>query len=120
MQPRRRGSLADRFQLRPPRSRNLDRPAVRAIDHNVDEFALRRRPTFALPEDAVKAIQVPVEVVVGDQDPIRRLYVAPLQKIRPDWPAHIISGAGHLLCIFKPDFKAQVVAALAKPQRAPK
>jgi len=73
---------------------------------------------FALPEAAVKAIQVPVEVVVGDQDPIRRLYVAPLQKIRPDWPVHIISGAGHLLCIFKPDFKAQVVAALAKPQRA--
>lgn len=75
---------------------------------------------FALPEDAVKAIKVPVEIIVGDQDPIRRLYVAPLQKIRPDWPVHIVTGAGHLLCIFKPDFKAQVNAALAKPEKASK
>jgi hypothetical protein len=53
-------------------------------------------------------------VNIGDLDPYRRLYVEPLQKVRPDWPVHIIADAGHLNCVTKPEFKAQLDTALEK------
>ena len=59
---------------------------------------------LALTEDELKSIEVPVEVIVGDRDPTRRLYVAPLEKARPDWKVIEIQGAGHLNCIFKKQF----------------
>jgi pimeloyl-ACP methyl ester carboxylesterase len=73
---------------------------------------LRGMAGLAVTEKEVKAVRVPVDIIVGDHDPCRQLYVEPLRKIRPDWPEHVIAGAGHLICIFKPDFKAQVKSAL--------
>lgn len=64
-------------------------------------------------EAEVKAIHVPVIIIVGDRDPCRQLYVEPLARVRPDWPVHIIANAGHLNCITQPDFKTQLEAALA-------
>jgi pimeloyl-ACP methyl ester carboxylesterase len=69
---------------------------------------------FAVTADQVKALKMPIEVVVGDQDPCRRLYVEPLVKIRPDIPQHIISNAGHILCVVKPEFKTELRAALSR------
>ena len=69
-------------------------------------------PDLGVTEADVKAIKVPVTVIVGDRDPCRRLYVEPLLKVRPDFPAHIIADAGHLNCVTKPDFKQQLEAAL--------
>jgi pimeloyl-ACP methyl ester carboxylesterase len=63
-------------------------------------------------EAQVKAVAVPVVIVVGDRDPCRRMYVEPLRRIRPDWPEHVIADAGHLNCILKPDFKEQLLSAL--------
>ena len=60
---------------------------------------------LAVTEEEVKAIRVPVTVLVGERDPCRQLYVAPLQRIRPDWPVKVIAGAGHINCIFKSEFK---------------
>jgi pimeloyl-ACP methyl ester carboxylesterase len=65
-------------------------------------------------EDAVKAIKLPVAILIGDRDPVRRLYVAPLEKVRPDWPVVVISGAGHLNCIAKPQFQEELKKQLAK------
>jgi pimeloyl-ACP methyl ester carboxylesterase len=73
-------------------------------------------PQFAITEAEIKAVKIPVTVLVGEDDPCRKWYVEPLQKIRPDWPVHIIPGAGHLNCISKPEFKSQLEAALLKPQ----
>lgn len=67
---------------------------------------------LAVTEEAVKAIHKPVDVVVGESDPCRLMYVEPLIRIRPDWPVHLIEGAGHIICIYKTDFKTQVKAAL--------
>jgi hypothetical protein len=36
------------------------------------------------------------------------MYVEPLQAIRPDWPAVLIEGAGHLNCIAKEQFESGV------------
>ncbi len=69
---------------------------------------IRSLGQLAVKEDEVKAIKIPTIVIVGDRDPVRRLYVAPLEKIRPDWPVKIIDGAGHISCIFKPQFKEEL------------
>ena len=71
-------------------------------------------PALAVTEAEIKAVKIPVEMVVGDRDPCRQWYVEPLRKIRPDWPEHVISDAGHLNCITKQDFKTELKAALAQ------
>jgi pimeloyl-ACP methyl ester carboxylesterase len=44
----------------------------------------------------LKAVHVPVTTLVGDRDICRRLYVEPLEKVRPDWLVHVIKDAGHI------------------------
>ena len=69
---------------------------------------VRSLGALAVKEDEVKAIKIPTIVIVGDRDPVRKLYVAPLERIRPDWPVKIIDAAGHINCIFKPQFKEEL------------
>jgi pimeloyl-ACP methyl ester carboxylesterase len=67
---------------------------------------------LAVTEEQVKAVRVPVTIIVGDRDPCRRLYVQPLRRIRPDWPERVVVGAGHVNCILKPQFKDELEKAL--------
>jgi pimeloyl-ACP methyl ester carboxylesterase len=71
---------------------------------------VRNVSKLAVTEEEVKRIRIPVEIVVGDRDPVKRLYVVPLERIRPDWPVVEIEGAGHLSCIVKPPFRDAVAA----------
>ena len=57
---------------------------------------------------------MPAAIIVGDRDPVEKLYVFPLTQIRPDWPVTKIAGAGHITCVMKPDFRDAVVATIAK------
>jgi hypothetical protein len=66
-------------------------------------------------EAEIKALTIPADMIVGDSDPYREWYVAPLHQVRPDWPVHIIANANHINCPIKPDFKVQLEAALLKP-----
>ena len=59
---------------------------------------------LALTVDQLKAIRVPLEILVGDRDPMKKLYVEPLESVRGDWRVIEIEGAGHLSCIFKKQF----------------
>lgn len=52
--------------------------------------------------------------IVGDHDPVDKLYVEPLTLIQPGWPVTKIAGAGHITCVMKPDFRDEVVKAIAK------
>ncbi len=63
---------------------------------------------LALTEDALRRIRVPVVVIVGDRDPVKKLYVTPLSQVRKDWPVVEIEGAGHLNCIIKEQFRAEL------------
>ena len=69
---------------------------------------------LAVTEAELKAIKVPMTVIVGDRDPVKRLYVAPLQSVRKDWPVVEIEGAGHLNCIFKKSFADEIVKWVGK------
>lgn len=79
---------------------------------NVPSACLQGIAKLAVTEEEVKAIRVPVTIIVGDRDPCRRLYVEPLVRVRPDWPEHVIKEAGHVNCILKREFKAQLESAL--------
>jgi pimeloyl-ACP methyl ester carboxylesterase len=72
---------------------------------------------LAVTADALKAIRVPVIVLVGDRDPVKRLYVAPLQAARPDWPVVEIEDAGHLNCIVKKEFATEIAQWLDKSRK---
>jgi pimeloyl-ACP methyl ester carboxylesterase len=75
----------------------------------------RSFPAFGITEAEIKAVKIPVNVIVGENDPCRDWYVDPLQQARPDWSVHVIAGADHLTCVTKPEFKSQLDAALMKP-----
>jgi pimeloyl-ACP methyl ester carboxylesterase len=91
------------WERMPERQGNITRPAC--------AWSLGK---LALTEQELRAIRVPVEVVVGDRDPVKRLYVAPLEQARKDWPVVEIKDAGHLNCIVKPQFKNAIADWLAK------
>ncbi len=73
--------------------------------------------SLAVTEKELRSVKVPVEVIVGEQDPAKRLYVTPLSRIRKDWPVVEISGAGHLNCIVKPQFREELEKWLDKNAR---
>ncbi|MFO1000468.1 MAG: alpha/beta hydrolase [Planctomycetaceae bacterium] len=67
---------------------------------------------LALSETELKAISQPVTVIIGSDDPAKRLYVKPLQAARPDWPVVEISGGGHLTTLKMPEFHAALINSL--------
>jgi pimeloyl-ACP methyl ester carboxylesterase len=70
---------------------------------------LRAVADLALSEADVRRIKTPVEILVGDRDPVKPLYVTPLEAVRRDWKVIPIGGAGHLDCIVQPQFIREVV-----------
>jgi pimeloyl-ACP methyl ester carboxylesterase len=69
---------------------------------------------FAVSEEELKKIAVPAEVLVGDRDPVKQLYVVALRRGRPDWPVVEIQGAGHINRILKPEFRNEIAAWVRK------
>ena len=63
-------------------------------------------------EADLKSISRPVTVIIGSDDPVKRLYVKPLEAARPDWPVVEISGGGHLTTIKMPEFQTALVKSL--------
>ncbi len=63
---------------------------------------------LALTEDEVKAIRVPVMVLFGEKDGLKKLYVDPLKPVRKDWMVIEIKDANHLDCIAKPQFREEI------------
>jgi pimeloyl-ACP methyl ester carboxylesterase len=85
----------------------------------VNSAVLRGFADFAVTAEQVQALKMPIQVIVGDRDPTRRLYVEPLLELRPDIQEHVISNAGHILCVLKPEFKTELSAALARNLQSP-
>jgi pimeloyl-ACP methyl ester carboxylesterase len=94
----REGSALEEFWGRMP-----DRPKLK-----VPPACMHSLGGLAVTEGEVKAIHVPVIIVVGERDPVRQLYVTPLQRIRPDWPVMLVPDAGHINCIFKGQFREDI------------
>jgi len=71
-------------------------PTPAACVRNIGKLGITRQ--------SLMSIQVPIEILVGDRDPVRKLYVDPLLMVRQDWPVIEIPDAGHLNCIVKKEF----------------
>jgi pimeloyl-ACP methyl ester carboxylesterase len=69
---------------------------------------------FAVTAEQIKALKMPIQVVVGERDPCRRMYVEPLISLRPEIPVQVVANAGHIICIMKPEFKPDLNAALSR------
>ena len=69
---------------------------------------------LAVSEEDLKKIRVPVKIFVGDNDPVKRLYVAPLRDVRQDWEVVEIKDAGHINCIAKKEFREGIAQWLRK------
>jgi pimeloyl-ACP methyl ester carboxylesterase len=72
---------------------------------------------LAVTKDELTKIKAPVKVIVGDRDPVKRLYVAPLAEAGIDWPVVEIEGAGHLNCVAKPQFREELASWIKKQSR---
>jgi pimeloyl-ACP methyl ester carboxylesterase len=73
---------------------------------------------LALTRAELLAIRVPVEVLIGDRDPVDALYVRPLQAARPDWPVVHIRRAGHLNAFLRDQFKQELARWLDQQRQA--
>ena len=69
---------------------------------------------LALTEKEIKSIHVPVVILIGDNDDLKKLYVEPLKPVRKDWPVVEIKDANHLTCVGRPQFKEELQKWLAK------
>ncbi len=63
---------------------------------------------LALSEDEVKAIRVPVVILFGEKDGLKKLYADPLARVRKDWKVIEIEDANHLTCVAKPQFREEI------------
>jgi pimeloyl-ACP methyl ester carboxylesterase len=72
---------------------------------------------LAVTEAELKGIRVPVVIIIGDRDPLKRLYVGPLQLARRDWAVIEIKDAGHLNCVIKTQFKEEIAGWLEEQAR---
>ncbi len=96
---------------------------IKKNDPNADALALcgRSLAKLALTREQIKSIRLPMMVLVGDRDNvIRRLYLDPLRRVRPDWPVVDIKDADHISCILKPEFKEAIAAWLKKNTGLPR
>jgi pimeloyl-ACP methyl ester carboxylesterase len=69
---------------------------------------------LALTEEEIKSIRVPVTMLIGDKDGLKKSYVDPLQKVRKDWPVVEIADADHITCILKLQFREEIAAWIKK------
>jgi pimeloyl-ACP methyl ester carboxylesterase len=72
---------------------------------------------LALSEDEIKSIHVPVEVLIGDDDGLKKGYAEPLKLVRKDWPVIEIKDANHITCVGKPQFKEELHKWLNKQKQ---
>jgi pimeloyl-ACP methyl ester carboxylesterase len=86
-------------------------------DPNAKPLAIcgRSLAKLAVTKTELKAVKVPVAVIVGDKDDfVKGLYVKPLQEVRKDWPVIEVKGGDHLSTILKPQFKEEIASWLKK------
>ena len=64
------------------------------------------------------AIRTPVAILIGDRDPVQKLYVAPLLSVRKDWPVTEIRRAGHMNAFLRQEFADGLVQWLNRHRMA--
>jgi len=114
------GTLGGMGWLKPGSAAQWGFAQIGKNDPNARAVAIcgRSLARLALTENELKAIRVPVTVLVGEKDDlIKKLYVEPLGKVRKDWSVVEIKGANHITCILEPQFQKEIAVWLRKNPR---
>lgn len=69
---------------------------------------------LGITEAELKAIDVPMTIIVGDKDGLYERRVKPMVAVRKDVPVVMIEGANHMTCIFDDSFREAVREAIDK------
>jgi hypothetical protein len=69
---------------------------------------------LSITEEELKAIEVPMVIIVGDQDGLYDRRVKPMVAVREDVPVVLIEGANHSSCIFDDNFRDTVRETIDK------
>jgi pimeloyl-ACP methyl ester carboxylesterase len=77
-------------------------------------LCFRSLAKLALTDKEIKSIRVPVLILIGDNDGLKKPYVDLLKTVRKDWPVVEIKDANHVTCVAKPQFKDEILKWLAK------
>ena len=77
-------------------------------------------PDLGTTQEELKAIKVPLEIIIGADDDLLQRRVKPFEAIRPDVPVTIIPGANHLNCSFNSEFKQKIKDSLDKQTKEKK
>lgn len=90
----------------------LPRPRSSAL-----KACARAFPDLGITRQQLEAIQVPMSVLIGDEDGLLERHVRPMQEIRPDIPVVLVPGGTHISCLFKPKFKESIKEWLDRQPR---
>jgi pimeloyl-ACP methyl ester carboxylesterase len=81
-------------------------------------ICFRSLAKLTLTEDEIKSIKMPVEVIFGDNDGLKKGYLGPLKRVRSDWPVVEIKDANHITCVGNKQFKEELQKWLEKQKQA--
>jgi pimeloyl-ACP methyl ester carboxylesterase len=70
--------------------------------------AERSMAELALTPEQVKAVRLPMIMLVGSKDPVRQAYIKPLLAVRRDWRVVEIIDADHVRSLFKAQFREEL------------
>jgi pimeloyl-ACP methyl ester carboxylesterase len=71
-------------------------------------------PDLGTTEAELKAVKVPMAIIVGEEDHLLESRVKPFESIRPDVSVTLIPGANHISCTYSGEFKEKVKETLDK------
>ena len=95
---------------------NADDESARKISAEVslDPYAnsINQFGDLSITKAELEAIDVPMIVIIGDQDGLYDRRVKPMAEVRPDVPVVLIEGANHMSCVFNKDFREAVRNAI--------
>src|SRR5262249_52243094 len=77
-------------------------------------ICFRELSKLAITEAELKSITCPVEMLVGDKDICKALYVDPAHAVRADWPVVEIKDCDHLTCVIAPQYREGLQKWLSK------
>jgi pimeloyl-ACP methyl ester carboxylesterase len=87
-----------------------DAKALEAVFRGMDQFDVK--------EEQLKANRVPTLAIVGGEDPLK-VTVDELQGVMAELKVVVVDGAGHMSCVFRPEFIAAICEFLAEHKAAP-
>ncbi len=81
---------------------------LRGAESSSREACFKGFLALQVSEEEIKAIKTPMTILIGENDPIRKRYVQPLMKIRPDIPVVVLDKSNHLSAIRNAEFKDSI------------